>query len=257
MSLSNLLNEAQGGRVYANLARAFQLPAAKVEAAVAAMVHDLTFYIHQDTLSRQRLAGLVHLLGQPDYENVLETPTLLGATHTQTVGNDALLTIAGREASRKMVRNAAAAADISEMIVEYLLPVVAVMIVGALEKASHVPIEDVMRRISHLMNTAPPAPANNPKPQPLPNVAGGQGFSGITGSMSSEASETARARRYDDLADVIRLRERTRDGYDPAKAVRRILSPILGFPANPWIWLGRMQRWSLETIKTISTSLRR
>ena len=251
MRLSTLLNEAQDGRFYANLARAFQLPPAKVETAVVTMVHDLIFYVNQDTLSRQRLAGLVHLLGQPDYEKVLETPTLLGSTHTQTVGNEALTTIAGREASKRMTRSAAAAADISEMIAEYVLPVVAVMIVGALAKASQIPIEGVMRRVSSLMTVALPAPADDPKPQPLPVVAGGQGFAGITGSLSSEASETARARRYDDLAEIIRLGERTRDGYDPAKAVRGILTSILGFPTNPWIWLGRLQQWAEEAFQRV------
>ncbi len=256
MRLSTLLYEAQEGRVYANLARVFQLPTAKVETAVVTMVHDLTFYINQDTLSRQRLAGLVHLLGQPDYENVLETPTLLGATHTQTVGNEALTTIAGREASKRMARKAAAAAGISEMIAEYVLPVITVMVVGALAKASRIPIEGVMRRIPSLMTVALPAPADDPKPQPLPVVAGGQGFSGITGTLSSEASETARARRYDDLAEIIRLGERTRDGYDPAKAVRRTLTSILGFPTNPWIWLGRVQQWAQEAFQRVITGSR-
>lgn len=256
MRLSTLLNEAQEGRSFDNLARAFQLPPAKVEAAVAIMVQDLTFYVNQDTLSRQRLAGLVHLLGQPDYENVLETPTLLGATHTQTVGNDALTTIAGREASKRMVRRAAAAADVSEMIAEYVLPVVAVMIVGALAKASRLPIEGVIRRIPSLMTAALPAPGDDAKPQPLPAVAGGQGFSGITGSLSSETSETARAYLYDELAEIIRSGQRARDGYDPARAVRRILISILGFPINPRIWLSRAQQWTLETFQRVFAGAR-
>lgn len=250
MRLSHLLSEAQEGRIYANLARTFQLPPAKVETAVATMVRDLIFYIEQDTLSRKRLAGLVHLLGQPVYEQVLETPALLGGTHTQTVGNDALTTIAGRQASEKMARKAARAADISEMISEYVLPVVAVLIVGALAKASRGPIEGVMRRIPNLMTAALPAPDNDPKPQPLPVVAGGDGFSGITGSLSSEASEEARARRYDDLAEIIRLAERASDDYDPAKAVRRILTSILGFSTSPRIWAGRLQQWALEIFQS-------
>jgi len=256
MRLSTLLNEAQEGRAHANLARAFQLPTAKVEAAVAIMLRDLTFYINQDTLSRQRLAGLVHLLGQPVYEQVLDTPSLLGATHTQTVGNDALTTIAGREASRRMAQNAASAAEISEMIAEYVLPVVAVMVVGTLAKASRIPIEGVMRRIPCLMRAALPAPEDDPKPQPLPVVAGGQGFSGITGSLSSETSEAARAHRYDDLAEIIRLGERARDDYDPARAVRRILTSILGFPTSPRIWLGRLQQWTSETLQKVFSSIR-
>ncbi len=251
MRLSTLLSEAQEGRLYANLARTFQLPPAKVETAVATMVHDLIFYIEQDALSRKQLAGLVHLLGQPVYEQVLETPVLLGATHTQTVGNDALTTIAGRQASKKMAHKAATAAGISEMISEYVLPVVAVMVVGTLAKASRIPIEGVMRRIPCLMIAALPAPDDDSKPQPLPVVAGGDGFSGITGSLSSELSEEARARRYDDLAEIIILGERARDDYDPTKAVRRILISILGFSTSPWIWLGRLQQWTLERFQTV------
>lgn len=39
------------------------------------------------------------------------------------------------------------------------------------------------------MTAVLPAPDNDPKPQPLPIVAGGDGFSGITGSLSIEAME--------------------------------------------------------------------
>jgi len=33
--------------------------------------------------------------------------------------------------------------------------------------------------------------------------------------------------------------------------VRRILISILGFSTSPWIWLGRLQQWTLERFQTV------
>ena len=71
---------------------------------------------------------------------------MLGTTSTQVLGNQALNVVAGREASKQITRQAAAQAGASEMIAEYLLPVVAAMLVGALADASREGLESLMRR---------------------------------------------------------------------------------------------------------------
>ena len=58
--------------------------------------------------SRRSLAQARRAARQGTHEQVLENPTLLGATSTQVIGNDALNVIAGREDSKRIARDAAA-----------------------------------------------------------------------------------------------------------------------------------------------------
>jgi hypothetical protein len=148
MQVGTVLREAQGGQAFANLARAFHLPSEKVEAAVATMVRDLTDRIERCLRPRRTLAALVELLGNGGYEQVLDTPTLLAAPHTQVIGNDALNAIADRDENERMVQRAADAAGVSEMIAEYLLPAVAAMLIGALAKETRPGLEAFKRRRS-------------------------------------------------------------------------------------------------------------
>ena len=88
---------AQGGQAITHLARSFHLPRPKAKAAVLSMLAALTQHFDEQTLTRGTLARLIELLGKNDYEQVLETPALMGATSTQVIGNDALTALAGRE----------------------------------------------------------------------------------------------------------------------------------------------------------------
>ena len=134
MAIWTQLSEAQNGQLLANLARAFHLPRAKAKAALLSMVGELTRCIDEQTQSRRTLARLVELLGQGAHEQVLDTPALLGTTSTQVIGSDALTIVAGREESQRIAQQSAAAADVSVMIAEYLLPVIATLLVGALAR---------------------------------------------------------------------------------------------------------------------------
>ena len=125
MLIQDRLSRAQGGQAFANLARAFHLPPAKVEAAVGAMATSLIPQIEAKLRSRRFLVRLIELFSKGMHHQVLENPTMLGTTSTQVLGNDALNVIAGREVAKTIARDAAARSGVSEMIAEYLLPVVA------------------------------------------------------------------------------------------------------------------------------------
>lgn len=257
MRIENVLSEAQGGQAFANLARAFHLPPEKLEAAVGAMTGELVPHIERSTSSRRSLAGLVELLGKTAYEQALESPMLLAATSTQVIGNNALGVIAGREESKEMARRTASAAGISEMIAEYLLPVIAAM--GALAKLSGPALETVMSGDPDGERARPlssPSEAN-PAPLQLPRVAGGVGFSGGTGGSGGTASPTSAASHYVELAQDIRREGHAPGAPDPAQAVRRVLASILGFPAATRGLIGRIESWSLAGLKAILTGLRR
>ena len=69
---------AQGGQAINHLARSFHLPRPKAKAAILSMLGALTQHFDEQTVSRGTLARLIELLGKNDYEQVLETPALMG-----------------------------------------------------------------------------------------------------------------------------------------------------------------------------------
>ena len=218
------------------------------------MIDDLTAGIHAAMQSPRSLAQLVELLGKGSHEPVLDAPELLGATHTQVIGNDALKVIAGRTDSKRIAQHAASFAGVSEMIAEYLLPVIAAMLVGLLAKSSRAGLA----AIAAAMLTG--APRSTARRRPMParlrcNFRGfqeGVGFSGSTGG-SVTASFTGAPGQYADLADAIR-RGKAPGG---AQAVRRVLAPIVGSPSSPTAWLARLQRWGARTLQALRTDPRR
>lgn len=248
MAIKSVLNEAQNGQAYANLARAFHLPPDKVEDAVNDMLDALIPDIAERMTSQKSLAKLVELLGKSDYEKVLETPTLLGATHTQVLGSEALNVLAGRKESKRLVRHAAAVAGVSEMTSEYLLPSLAAILVGALAKTCRQELEAIM---GHSQGPAEPDAQSDPAPQlQLPRVSGGVGFSGSTGGSVSVAAYGAPESHYIDLAEEIR--RPTQGAANTADSVRHALAPILGLPLEPASWIRRIGHWSTSAITALT-----
>jgi hypothetical protein len=252
-----MLGEAQNGQAFANLARAFHLPPDKVEAAVGTMVEELTAHLARSLRSPRSLAALVELLGQSGYEQVLDTPILLSATHTQVIGSDALKVIAGHDESQRMARHAATVAGISEMIAEYLLPAITAMLVGALAKASRPDLERIMGTADDAAVDPPSDSGANPGSLSLPLVAGGVGFSGSTGGTVSVAGPTDALTHYLELAEEIRRADRAAGAPDTAGAVRRALAPLLGLPPGPFAWIHWMVTCSFDAFDAILAGLRR
>jgi hypothetical protein len=243
-----LLREAQQGQVYANLAQAFHLAPPKVEAAVHVMIDDLIGRIEANLESRQALVEMVELLGKGGYELVLQQPSLLGATHTQVIGNEALNVLAGHGEIKNMTRDAATAGDISEMIAEYLLPVAAVLLVAALARLSRDRLEDIMGHTRE-ENQSGGADGTAEAAQHLPLVAGGIGFSGSTGGTFGPLDADS-ASHYVELAQRIKRAEGRPPASDPAIAVRKVIASCLGYGPIARDWFSRVQSIWLDVIKT-------
>ncbi|MCZ7594974.1 MAG: DUF937 domain-containing protein [Hyphomicrobium sp.] len=242
---------AQNRQAISNLARAFHLPRPQAKAAILVMLGALTQCFDEQTLTRATLARLIELLGKNDYEQVLETPTLMGATSTQVIGNDALTTLAGRDASSRITSRAAAAAGISEMIAEYLLPVVAAMFMGALSAKTRANLLALARNEAAPDANAPPAESSAAAIQ-LPVGRGSSGFfSGSTG-IASGLVDPARESLYRELADRIRDSGKMPDGRDPLSAARQIMADGLGVRARHAPWLARLQRWGAGALQSAS-----
>ncbi|MGZ5914407.1 MAG: DUF937 domain-containing protein [Hyphomicrobium sp.] len=255
--IQDRLSRAQGGQAFANLARAFHLPPAKVEAAVGAMATSLIPQIEAKIRSRRFLARLIELFSKGMHHQVLENPTMLGTTSTQVLGNDALNVIAGREVAKTIARDAAARSGVSEMIAEYLLPVVAAMVVGALAEQSREDLERLARGDSGASTMAAADGAAAPVVRSLPQVAAsGGGFTGSTVGGVGLASPGAVSERLVVLADNIRDGVPLPDGRDAADATRRVLAPYLALPRAPLDWIARLRALGGSAFKAPRTRKR-
>jgi hypothetical protein len=246
---------AQNRLAISNLARSFHLPRPQAKIAILAMLGALTQSFDEQTLSRGTLARLIELLGKNDYERVLETPTLMGATSTQVIGNDALTALAGRAASTRIANSAAAAAGISEMIAEYLLPVVAALFMGALAAKTRANLLALARNDDAAQAAARPDETTAPSMQ-LPSGRGSSGFfAGSTGIGPGIGADPAREKLYRELAERIRDGAKAPGMPDPLNAVREIMAEGIGVRARHAPWFAHLQRWGMDALQSASMQM--
>lgn len=245
---------AQHGQVLNHLARAFHLPRAKVKAAVLVILGELTKSIDSQTLSRGQLARLVALLGKGVYEQVLETPTLLGATSTQVIGNEALTVVAGREQSKRIAAETAAASGVSPMIAEYLLPVVAAIFVGALAAQTRSGLFALMHGTADAAATAQASFEGSAAAMQFPVGRGSGSFSSSASGVARTGGSPATESLYLTLADEIRSTTHAPGKPDPLDAARRVVAGALGVSWRPGAWIERLRRWGPTALKMASAT---
>jgi hypothetical protein len=242
---------AQNGHAIDNLARAFHLPRPKVKAGILEMLVSLTLLFDEQTLSRGALARLIDILGKNDYEQVLEDPTLMGATSTQMIGGEALTALAGHSGSVRIAAKAAAAAEISQMIAEYLLPVAAAMFLGALSVRTRPGLTALARHEDFVAVPASDEPAH-PTAAQLPV---GRGSSGVFGGTTVITSDSGPEREalYRQLAEAIRAEGGA--ASDPINQARQIIADGLGVRVRNAPWLARAQKLAVSGMQAAKTQI--
>ena len=148
MQLLDVLRQAQGGAAIGNVARNFGLQPGEVEAALTALIPEVSRAIERNTLSRGGLADVISALGDPRYARALDDPTILKTPQMQQVGIGLLETLLGnKDKSRAVAAHAAQSAGLSEGIIKMLLPYLIPMIIGGLGKASSGGRGDILGKI--------------------------------------------------------------------------------------------------------------
>ncbi len=243
---------AQNGLLIDNLSRAFHLPRPKAKAAILDMLAALTALFDEQTLSRSALARLIELLGKNQYELVLEDATLMGATSTQVIGSEALTALAGHNQSTHIAGRASAASGVSQMISDYLLPVVAAIFMGALFERMRPALLALARNDTSFVDSDADGEAH-PTLAQLPVGRGSSGvFSGSTVISSVSAQE--REALFRELGE--RIRAAGGEARDPLNAARQIVAEGLGVRARNAPWLARAQKSAVSALQTAHGQIR-
>ena len=95
MQAIDVIRQAQGGRAIDNLAAHFGIAPAQAEAAIAAVLPELSRHIERNTLSRGGLADIVAALGDGHHARSLDDPGALADPAMRDDGNAILGHILG------------------------------------------------------------------------------------------------------------------------------------------------------------------
>ncbi|PPC82429.1 MAG: DUF937 domain-containing protein [Hyphomicrobium sp.] len=254
MDIDSVIKNSQGGSAITNLASAFGVSPDKAAIAFQSLSDALTYRIQRNGLSRGGIADIVALLGEPDAGRALSDPQHMASADIASNGNHVLDVLIGdKHTSRGIAQRTARASGLDESVVKKMLPVVASMMVGALQSqtsnilAQKFQGDPKLRALLPLPGDPPvrdqtsvPQIDRDPigREQDYPRSSGsGGGMGGTTGGggvllpLPGERSSPApRRNRYDDLSDVIRRGGTPAPGGGSlANMIRSILAGLLGF----------------------------
>lgn len=270
MTLETTLNNAQGGALVDNLATSFGVDPNRVKPALAVMTEALTRRIDRNTLSRGGVADIVDLIIRSGAGQVLANPQTLSAPQTEAMGNHILdVLIGSKDTSRGIAHRAAAASGLDEAVLRKMLPTVASMVIGSLQKDAPAVFADRLKGVQGLRSAGGsplPLPGDNippidsdretPRRYPQPGSSGG-GVGGTIGGSplpipgdeipGTGGNSPGGGGGYDNLPDIIRRGgARVPGGGDLSDVIRSILGSLLGFQPRGlfgWVLALIFSRW--------------
>ncbi len=215
MNIQSVVKGAQGGAAITNLATAFGVSPEMTEAAVNAIMSELTYRIERKTLSRGGIADVISLLGRPELGRAIADPAHLAEPAIANNGDQILdVLIGNKHISRGIADSVARQTGIDAATLKQMLPVVASMLMGGLQAQTQTAFSQEFGEVPGLrallpLPGDPPLPrtaqSNAPRSQdfepskrssssssrsdsgdlrsPLPRTSGGSngGFGGATG----------------------------------------------------------------------------
>ena len=187
MTIEESLRSAKGQELVGKVAEAFNVDEQKAAAAVQSLTDELKFRIERSMLSRGGVADMVSLVTAPRAGRVLSNPEDLSSPGVAASGNQILNVLIGnKHVSRGIAARTASAAGLDADTVQKMLPVVANLLIGELQRQSGPQIAKVAGSIPGFSgaggsplplpgDTFPPSgPAENTTPDYQPPSSGSQ-----------------------------------------------------------------------------------
>ena len=135
MNMFDILREAQGGNGIDNLARQFGLGKDETEKVLQQVLPAMSAGFKQRTQNPEGLESLLRKIQGTDYENVYEDPSALQQDATKLRGNQVLAEVFGsKDVSRAVAQKAEFASGIGGTVIKAMLPMIASMILGGMQK---------------------------------------------------------------------------------------------------------------------------
>jgi len=135
MNLLQTLLEADGGRAVGQLSRQFGLDEAQTDAALRNLVPALAGGVKHNLAQAGGLEGLLGALQSGHHGRYLDDPSHLGRAATIEDGNAILGHLFGsKDVSRQVATRAAAQTGLDPSLLKQMLPVLAAMAMGALNR---------------------------------------------------------------------------------------------------------------------------
>jgi hypothetical protein len=137
VTIEDTLRSAQGQELVAKVAAAFGIDEQKADAAVQSLGNALNLRIQRAMLSRGGVADIVSLVTAPGAQTALANPESLASSAVAEDGNQILDVLTGsKHVSRGIAARTASATGLDTDTVEKLLPVVANLLIGELQRQS-------------------------------------------------------------------------------------------------------------------------
>lgn len=217
------------------LSKVFNIEPNQAQAALKSILPELSGELERLTLSRGGIAGLVEMFGRASHEKVLDEPELAADPGVRAEGNELLGTIFGsKHKSRVVAQRASRDTSLSANALKQMLPVIAAMFMGGLEKQTRGQLADVAgkRPETRSMKAFGGDKFTGQEPLPVP----GQNIPGV--GRNSGGGQNP----YRDLSDVIRKNGgRVGGNGSLANVIRNILGSVMGFQSNGIIsWIIRV-----------------
>ncbi len=217
------------------LAKVFNIQPDQAQAALKTILPEMSRELERLTLSRGGIAGLVEMFGRANHEKVLDEPQLAADPGVREEGNELLGAIFGtKHKSRVVAQRASRETSLPANALKQMLPVIAAMFMGGLEKQTRGKLAEVAgnRRETRSLKAFGPDKFTGQEPLPVP----GQNIPGV--GRNSGGGQNP----YRDLSDVIRKNGgRVGGNGSLANVIRNILGSVMGFNSNGIIsWIIRM-----------------
>lgn len=179
MSIQDSLSSAKGQELVAKVASAFGIDEQKAGAAVQLLTDELNVRIQRAMLSRGGVADIVSLVTAPGAQRTLSDAGNLGSDDVAASGNQILDVLTGsKHASRGIAASTASKTGLDAGTVEQILPVVANLLIGELQRQSGPAIAKVASSIPGFSGAG-----GSPLPLPgdiLPSPSSGSTYSDST-----------------------------------------------------------------------------